>query len=71
MKLENIKVEMRVAYIPTHARGAFNHPDVEFGRVSSVNHKYAFVRFDKHVAKFGWDGATSQACDPGDLILLT
>lgn len=40
------------------------------GTVSSVNDKYVFVRFDKHVAKFGWDGATSQSCDPNDLSMI-
>lgn len=39
----------------------------EAGTVSSVNDRYVFVRFDKHVQKFGWDGATSQSCDPNDL----
>lgn len=39
----------------------------EYGVVSSTNNKNVFVRFDRHVAKLGWDGATSQACDPKDL----
>jgi hypothetical protein len=38
------------------------------GTVSSVNSKYVFVRFDEQVARLGWDGATSQSCDPRDLI---
>lgn len=68
-KLEEIHRRQRVAYVPTHADGDLNHPDVERGAVSSTNHKYVFVKFDKHVAKFGWDGATSQACDPSDLVI--
>lgn len=39
----------------------------ERGTVSRANSKFVFVRFDKHVNKFGWEGATSQACDPNDL----
>lgn len=67
MKLEELKSGMRVAYMPTHADGDLMHPDVEHGTVSSVNSKYAFVRFDKQVSKFGWEGTTSQSCQPSDL----
>ena len=55
---------MRVAYVPMHDPTA-----KEYGTVSSVNSKYAFVRFDAQVAKLGWDGATSQSCQPDDLVL--
>jgi hypothetical protein len=58
----------RVAYVPNHAHGDIIHPDVERGRVSSVNTKFVFVRFDKTVAKLGWDGTTSQSCLPEDLV---
>lgn len=68
MKLEAIRPGMRVAYVPGHAHGDIAHPDVEHGTVSSTNNKYAFVRFDRQVAKFGWDGTTSQACDAEDLV---
>lgn len=61
---------MRVAYVPTHAHGDLTHPDVEVGKVSTWNTRFVFVRFDKSVAKFGWDGATSQSCDPADLVHL-
>lgn len=61
----------RVMYIPLHAHGDQNHHDVETGTVSSVNAIVVFVKFDKQLAKFGWDGTTSQACDPRDLIPLT
>ena len=40
------------------------------GTVSSIGEKYVFVRFDKQVKKLGWDGATSQACDPNNLHLI-
>lgn len=61
MTLSELKPQMRVAYVRFDGSR-------EYGTVSSVNHLYAFVRFDKHVATFGWDGATSQSCDPRDLV---
>jgi len=64
MKIEEIKPQMRVAYVPMHDPTA-----KEYGTVSSVNSKYAFVRFDAQVAKFGWDGTTSQSCNPNDLVV--
>lgn len=64
---ESFRVGERVVYIPGHAEGDISHPDCECGKVSSTNEKFVFVRFDQHVKKFGWDGATSQACDPSDL----
>lgn len=60
----------RVAYIPTHALGDIDHPDVEYGIVSSFNGKYVFVKFYGALSTFGWDGATSQSCRPEDLSLL-
>lgn len=71
MKLEHVTPGMLVRYIPRHAHGNRAHRDVEYGVVSSTNHLYAFVRFDRQVAKFGWGGATSQSCDPGDLEAVT
>lgn len=35
----------RVAYIPYHANGDINHPDVEYGIVTGMNKEYVFVRF--------------------------
>lgn len=67
--LAECTVGKRVAYIPMHAFGDPNHADVEHGTISSVNHKYVFVRFDHQVAKLGWEGTTAQACDPYDLVL--
>lgn len=58
----------RVVYVPTHAEGDLRHPDCEQGAVSSVNDHTVFVKFDQYVKKFGWDGATSQGCDPCDLV---
>lgn len=67
MKLADAQPQMRVRYLPGHANGDRNHPDCEFGTVSSVGQVNVFVRFDKQVAKLGWAGATSQACAPEDL----
>lgn len=67
MNLSDIENGQRVAYVPTHAKGNLSHKDVEWGKVSSKNDKYVFVRFDKQVSKFGWEGATSQSCRPEDL----
>ena len=60
----------RVRYVPGHAEGNEHHPDCEDGTVSSVNHRYVFVKFDKQLRKFGWDGTTSQSCQPGNLVKL-
>lgn len=65
-----IKPGDRVRYVPFHASGDKLHPDCEDGKVSSINSRFVFVRFDKHVGRFGWDGATSQACNPEDLVRL-
>lgn len=68
MKAIEFEQGMRVRYIPGHAYGDKTHPDCEDGTVSSNNGRYVFVRFDKQVAKLGFDGATSQSCDPSDLV---
>jgi hypothetical protein len=68
MNLSDAYRQQKVAYVPTHARGDLNHHAVERGLVSSHNDKYVFVKFDKQLAKFGWDGTTSQSCDPADLV---
>lgn len=60
----------RVRYVPGHAEGNATHPDCEDGTVSSIGQTCVRVRFDKHVERFGWDGATALACTPDDLIVL-
>lgn len=67
MKLSDFAPKQRVTYIPRHAEGNANHPDSEHGTVSSVGAQYVFVKFDKQLNTLGWDGTTSQACDPEDL----
>lgn len=62
-KLSDFKPGDAVVFIPNHAGDQGRaHVDCERGRVSSVNDHYVFVRFNQHVEKFGWEGATSQAC---------
>ena len=51
---------MRAVYVPRHANGNLQHPDVEQGIVTSVNNQWVFVRF-------GGD-ATPKACDARDLF---
>lgn len=36
-----------VVYIPTHANGNINHPDVEYGKISSFNDVTVFVKYDE------------------------
>lgn len=71
MKLEDFPHGTRVAYVPAIADGDLSHPSVEFGKVSSNSSKYVFVRFDRQVKALGWKHATSMACDPDDLKILT
>jgi len=68
LKLSEIMPQMRVAYVSAHAK--FDKSAIEHGTVSSKNDKYVFVKFDKQLAKFGWDGTTSQSCDPNDLVAI-
>lgn len=65
------KTGERVIYVPNHADGDHNHPDCEHGAVSSSNHRFVFVRFDKDVANYGWDNASGKACDPNNLICVS
>lgn len=66
--IERAQPAMRVAYVPTHAQ--WDEAAIERGTISSKNERFVFVKFDTHVSKFGWDGATAQACDPGDLVFI-
>jgi hypothetical protein len=68
----------RVAYVPYHANGDLNHPDVEHGTISSIKEfmptdiprYHYFVRFDSTVALFGWEGTTGQSCRRDQLQFL-
>lgn len=45
MILDEFKRGDQVAYIPDHAYGDIEHPDVEFGFVTSVVFGAVFVRY--------------------------
>ncbi len=62
---------MRVRYVPMHADGDITHEDCEDGTVSSVNRFCVFVKFDKNLRRLGWEGTTSQGCNPDDLRIIT
>lgn len=57
----------RVRYVPGHALGPYDDEQCEDGTVSSHNGKNVFVKFDKQVRKFGWEGTTAQSCSLVDL----
>ncbi len=62
----------RVIYVPLIAEGNAHHPDCESGQVSSNGQiGNVFVKFDKEVKKFGWEGTTSQSCNESDLVRET
>lgn len=61
-----------VKYVPGHAFGDQSHNDCELGIVSevSIGGGLVFVRFEKHIRQFGFDGATGQACSPDSLVFV-
>lgn len=61
--LEDFKPNQIVCYTSKCGR-------VEFGRVSSVNDTFVFVKFDDQVRMHGMEGCTAQGCDPLDLVIL-
>lgn len=64
-----MKANDRVIYVPNHAHGDVRHEDCETGTISSFNMVGdAFVKFDKQVSKFGWEGTTSQCCSIENLV---
>lgn len=72
MKLEDIKPNMRVAYVPLHAEGDVLHRDTEYGIVFRVVGRtgVVFVKFDDQLTKLGWDEATLKGCRADDLVEL-
>lgn len=63
----------RVRYIPTHAQGDDDHPDVEDGVVSSTNEYWVFVKYDNlDYGKMttGDEPYTAKATDPHDLVKI-
>lgn len=64
MKIEDIKEDMSVLYIPGHAHGDRTHPDCERGIVSSKNAVNVFVRYYHNgVLREAW------STSPEDLVL--
>lgn len=55
----------RVIYVPTHANGDINHPDCEYGIVSSWNNRGIFVKYVRN----GIPQMTAELTDPNDLYL--
>lgn len=64
MKLEDLKVGMRVRYV-TYIPGLS-----ENGTVSSWNEAWVFVKFDSSVAKHGFDGACAEGCNLSALVFI-
>ena len=58
----------RVMYVPNHAHGDIDHPDCEYGTISSVRDNLVFVKFYQCIRAFGWEEAASIACNPDSLV---
>lgn len=43
--ISNKNIEDNIIYCPNHAKGDLGHPDVEYGKVSTVDERGVFVRF--------------------------
>lgn len=64
----------QIVYIPAHAKGNPDHPDCEFGFITSQNDEFIFCRFwmkkglsyDKCELR---TKANSEACRPEDIML--
>jgi len=73
MNISDFKKGDRVRYIPTHAEGDNEHPDVEDGCVSSTNEWWVFVKYDNlaHGKMItGDEPYTAQATSAEDLIKI-
>jgi len=72
MSATQFKPGDRVRYVPGHAYDDIRHHDCEDGAISSVSDlNTCFVKFDKAVARFGWDGTIAQGCYPFDLVKIS
>ena len=69
-QLSDFTKGMRVRYVPAHAHGDTKHKDCQNGVVSSVSHKFVFVKYDNAMGVMvtGDEPYTSQATKPEDLI---
>ena len=63
-----LKQRDRVIFIPLHAKRDRHHPDCERGMVSSVAPGgTVYVKFNGKIARYGWEQAPAEACDPENL----
>lgn len=62
----------RVKYLPHHAEGDPNHPDVKTGCVSSTNSSWVFVKYDLPdlVMTTGDEPYTANATHVSQLVLI-
>jgi len=58
---DDFKPGQNVTYIPNHAYGDRKHPDCEHGKITSINEKYVFVKFNPY-------SPGGQAVDPSNLV---
>lgn len=65
---KKLKIREKVIFIPYHAHKDKSHPDCERGFVSEIGSNFVFVKFEGKVARFGWEDAPAEACDPKDLV---
>lgn len=61
--MKNPEIGESVIYVPKHVNGDLNHPDCEYGTISSFNDRFIFVKYITH----GILQETAQATDPKDL----
>jgi len=59
----------QIAYIPTHANGDINHPDVEFGFVTSTRNDVAFCRYWSKRNPFELRTKANSEATPVDMIV--
>jgi hypothetical protein len=71
---QDLKPGDQIAYVPRHARGALNHPDVEYGFVTRLSHdgETAFCRYWQGRGKEGLrsEGLRTLACSEGTPVEL-
>lgn len=51
----NEHIGVKVTYIPRHAHGDVNHPDIEHGKIKSWNDGGVFVDYIRNVCRTDFD----------------
>ena len=59
----------QIAYIPMHAEGDIEHPDVEFGFVTSVRGSTAFCRYWRRGSVGELRTVANSECTPMDSLV--